>query len=65
MRAVVGATATLLAGAAIVSAGAAPGAASAQPAAAGRAGKGIAKHRIGNFDSPMYLTHAPGAPKLL
>ncbi len=65
MRAVVGTTAALLAGAAIVSAGAEAGAASAPPAAAGHAGKGIAKHRIGNFDSPMYLTHAPGAPKFL
>jgi glucose/arabinose dehydrogenase len=29
-----------------------------------RAG-GIAKHRIGTFDAPTYVTHAPGAPSFL
>ena len=24
-----------------------------------------AKHRIGTFDAPIYLTHAPGAPNFL
>jgi glucose/arabinose dehydrogenase len=26
---------------------------------------GIAKHRIGNFDAPTYVTNAPGAPRFL
>lgn len=26
---------------------------------------GIAKHRIGSFDAPTYVTHAPGAPSFL
>jgi len=31
----------------------------------GKGRGGIAKHRIGSFDSPTYLTHAPGASKFL
>jgi glucose/arabinose dehydrogenase len=28
-------------------------------------GGGLALERVGDFDSPVYLTHAPGSPKLL
>jgi glucose/arabinose dehydrogenase len=31
----------------------------------GVAHAGIAKHRIGSFESPTYLTHAPGVPRFL
>ena len=63
MRAVVVATATLLATVAFVLPSLAGGAASRSPEAAGKGG--IAKHRIGRFNAPMYLTHAPGAPNFL
>jgi hypothetical protein len=65
MRAVVAVAATLVAGAALLLTGAVPGAASAPAAAAGHGGKGIAKRKIGNFDAPTYLAHAPGAPRFL
>jgi glucose/arabinose dehydrogenase len=32
---------------------------------AGAANAGIAKHRIGNFDAPTYVTHAPGGARFL
>src|SRR6476469_5576588 len=59
MRAAV--AAALLAGAAFLLVGAS----SSCQAVPNHAAKGIAKHRIGTFDAPMYLTHAPGAPKFL
>ncbi len=61
MRAVAGGTAALLAGTAIVLAGAA----ASGPRPGHHAKGGIAKHRIGTFGAPMYLTHAPGAPNFL
>jgi len=59
MRAAV--AAALLAGAAFLLVGAS----SSGQAVPNQAAKGIAKHRIGTFDAPMYLTHAPGAPNFL
>jgi glucose/arabinose dehydrogenase len=59
MRAAV--AATLLAGAAFLLVGAS----SSGQAVPNQAAKGIAKHRIGTFDAPMYLTHAPSAPNFL
>ena len=61
MRAAVAVAAALLAGAAFLLVGAS----SSGQAVPNHAAKGIAKHRIGTFDAPMYLTHAPGAPNFL
>jgi len=61
MRAAVAVAAALLAGAAFLLVGAS----SSGQAVPNQAAKGIAKHRIGTFDAPMYLTHAPGAPNFL
>ena len=62
MRAAVAVAAALLAGAAFLLVGASS---SGQAVPSNAARKGIAKHRIGSFDAPMYLTHAPGAPDFL
>jgi glucose/arabinose dehydrogenase len=45
--------------------GCASGSESAPRQDAGHGRGGIAKHRIGSFDEPTYVTHAPGAPKFL
>ena len=63
MRAVVPAAGALLATVVIVVPGAASRATRHQPGRGPKAG--IAKQRVGNFDAPMYLTHAPGAANFL
>ncbi|HKH15006.1 MAG TPA: PQQ-dependent sugar dehydrogenase [Solirubrobacterales bacterium] len=67
-KAVTAAFVTALAGGCIVLAAAAAspdGSGKVTQQQIGSRGGGIAKHRIGSFDSPVYVTHAPGASSFL